>query len=550
MTSAIDPLVPYAVAAQRRALVVAGQQRIRRAARWLLCGPEGSAAWERPALLVLLGMAAVLYLGNLGAAGWGNLPSAAAVQAGTQNWTAFLYGSADAANSITVGSPPAALWVMGLFARVVGLSAAGLLVPQALLGVASVAVLYATVRRGFDAGTALLAGVFFVLAPAAASAFSSTAPDALLVLLGSLAVYFTLRGIETGSPRWVLWAGTMVGFGFLAAGLQALLLLPVLVGVYLVASPRMLRDRCWHLLGALVSGVVAAGWWVAIVELVPQSWRPYIGGSRTNSFLEATFGDGALGRLLGESPAGSTTISGVDLFLLLAVVLLVGWIGRVLLGRTSRGDARRVLLVLGVGGLLVTTVAGTLVGGSLPSSLAIAQAPALAVTLAIGAGLLWQGRDAAWARGTRVRILAGATLMVWLALGAVLLGPGAATIQAIATTGATTATAASRTSAVAAPEVVALLQDTAPRYTWPAATVGSETAALYQLESGQPVMPVGGMFGSDPSPTLEKFIEYVGTGRVHYFIGGEDSSGSIAEWVAANYPAQTVGGVTLYNLGG
>ncbi len=49
--------------------------------------------------------------------------------------------------------------------------------------------------------------------------------------------------------------------------------------------------------GALV---VAAGWWVALVELWPASSRPYIGGSQNNSFLELTFGYNGFGRLSGD----------------------------------------------------------------------------------------------------------------------------------------------------------------------------------------------------------------------------------------------------------
>ena len=32
--------------------------------------------------------------------------------------------------------------------------------------------------------------------------------------------------------------------------------------------------------------IVAAGWWVALVELWPAGSRPYIGGSTNNSILE------------------------------------------------------------------------------------------------------------------------------------------------------------------------------------------------------------------------------------------------------------------------
>ena len=72
---------------------------------------------------------------------------AAAAQAGTQDWKAWLFGSLDAGNAITVDKPPAALWVMGLSGRLFGFNAFTMLLPQALMGVAAVAVLYATVRR-------------------------------------------------------------------------------------------------------------------------------------------------------------------------------------------------------------------------------------------------------------------------------------------------------------------------------------------------------------------------------------------------------------------
>ncbi|WP_020420744.1 glycosyltransferase family 39 protein [Amycolatopsis sp. ATCC 39116] len=106
-------------------------------------------------------------------------------------------------------------------------------------------------------------------------------------------------------------------------------------------------------------------------------------------------------------------------------------------------------------------------------------------------------------------------------------------------------------------EMTALLQADAENYTWVAATVGSNPAASYQLASGFPVMALGGFNGTDPSPTLAQFQQYVADGRIHYFIGvpteinstgGSDSAEEIAEWVAANFTATTVGGTTVYLL--
>ena len=107
-------------------------------------------------------------------------------------------------------------------------------------------------------------------------------------------------------------------------------------------------------------------------------------------------------------------------------------------------------------------------------------------------------------------------------------------------------------------EMVALLQADADDYTWAAATVGSNNASGYQLATGQPVMAIGGFNGTDPSPTLARFQQYVAAGKIHYFIAGGTGGGTrtggsvaaqeIANWVAQNFTATTVGGVTVYDL--
>ena len=101
----------------------------------------------------------------------------------------------------------------------------------------------------------------------------------------------------------------------------------------------------------------------------------------------------------------------------------------------------------------------------------------------------------------------------------------------------------------------------ATSYTWVAAAVGSNTAAGYQLASEQPVMAIGGFNGSDPSPTLAQFQAVRRRRRIHYFIAGGGFGGSAGgpapaaapaarspSWVAANFTATTVDGVTLYDL--
>ena len=124
--------------------------------------------WRRWALAAPLAATAVLYLWNLSASGYGNTFYAAAAQAGSQSWSAWFFGSLDARNFITVDKPPASLWVTGLSVRLFGMNSWAVMAPQALMGVAAVAVLYCAVRRAFpDPNHGVLAGGALAVTPAA-----------------------------------------------------------------------------------------------------------------------------------------------------------------------------------------------------------------------------------------------------------------------------------------------------------------------------------------------------------------------------------------------
>jgi 4-amino-4-deoxy-L-arabinose transferase-like glycosyltransferase len=96
-------------------------------------------------------LAAVLYLYNLSVNGLGNPYYAAAVKSGSVSWKAFFFGSLDPGSFITVDKPPAAFWVQAISVRLFGYSSWSLLVPEALAGVAAVAVTYHLARRALVA---------------------------------------------------------------------------------------------------------------------------------------------------------------------------------------------------------------------------------------------------------------------------------------------------------------------------------------------------------------------------------------------------------------
>ncbi|MEJ2867058.1 glycosyltransferase family 39 protein [Actinomycetospora sp. OC33-EN08] len=414
--------------------------------------------WVRPTFWLLLVATAVTYLWNLGASGWANSFYAAAVQAGTQSWKAWLFGALDAPGLITVDKPPASLWVMALSGRVFGFSSWSLLVPQALMGVASVALVYASCRRWSGPRTALAAAGLLAFMPVAALMFRFDNPDALLVLGMVAAAYATVRAVDAGGTRagtwWLVVAGVLVGFGFLTKQLQVLLVVPGLALVYLLVAATTLRRRIGDLLAASVAIVVSAGWYVALVDLWPASDRPYVGGSTDNSLLQLALGYNGLGRILGNErggggmPGGGTPGGGMPpgaggpggpggpggggfggspspwrmltsefsanaSWLLPAgvVLLVVGlWFAR----RAPRTDRSRALLLLGGAWMVVHTVVFSAMSGIIHPYYTVALAPGVAITAAAGASILWRARASVAARVVLAVVVLGTA--VWSAV--------------------------------------------------------------------------------------------------------------------------------------
>ncbi|MFJ7059579.1 glycosyltransferase family 39 protein [Streptomyces microflavus] len=399
----------------------------------------GGPRWARPALYGLLLAVALAYFFNLSASGYANSFYSAAVQAGSQSWKAFFFGSLDSANAITVDKPPAALWPMALSVRLFGLNSWAVLAPQVLMGVATAAVLNTAVRRRFGPVAGLIAVGVFALTPVAALMFRFNNPDALLALLMTVTVWCVLRALEQGRTKWLLWAGAAVGFAFLTKTLQAFLILPPLAVLYAVCAPVPVRKRLGQLALSTLTMVVAGGWWVAIVELMPASSRPYVGGSQNNSFLELTFGYNGLGRLNGEETGsvggggrgggggggwGETGIGrmfnsevGGQIAWLLPAALILLVAGLWLTRKAGRTDSARAAFLAWGGALVMTAAVFSFMAGIFHQYYTVALAPYIAALVAMGVAVLWEERNAWWPRA----VLAG-TVVVTVVWAYVLLG--------------------------------------------------------------------------------------------------------------------------------
>ncbi|MFF8793065.1 ArnT family glycosyltransferase [Streptomyces globisporus] len=402
-------------------------------------GSGPSPRWARPALYGLLLAVGLAYVYNLSASGYANSFYSAAVQAGSQSWKALFFGSLDSANAITVDKPPAALWPMALSVRLFGLNSWAILAPQVLMALATAAVLNSAVRRRFGPAAGLIAVAVFALTPVAALMFRFNNPDALLALLMTVTVWCVLRALEQGRTRWLLWAGAAVGFAFLTKTLQAFLILPPLAVLYAVCAPVPVRKRIGQLGLSALTMVVAGGWWVAIVELMPASSRPYVGGSQNNSFLELTFGYNGLGRINGEETGSvggggggrgggggwgetgigrmfNTEVGGQIAWLLpAALILLVAglWLTR----KAARTDSARAAFIAWGGALVMTAAVFSFMAGIFHQYYTVALAPYIAALVAMGVTVLWEERGAWWPRAVLAGTVLATVLWAYVLLG-------------------------------------------------------------------------------------------------------------------------------------
>src|SRR3954451_14393685 len=284
--------------------------RVARARRRSLL--DGAAeAWVVPAHIGVLLVAAFVYVFNLSVSGYANTFYAMAAQAASQDWSAWFWGSLDPSNFITVDKPPLATMLMGLSVRIFGLSSWSILLPEALCGVATIAVLYVIVRRTAGPAAATIAALVATLTPAAVLIFRYNNPDALLTLLLVLAAWAFLRSISDGRLRWVILSALFVGLAFNTKFLQAYLVLPAFAIVYAYAAPGSVRRRLIGLAVAAVSVAVFSSWWVLAVQLTPDDLRPYVRGSTDGTAFQLLFGYDGFARILGNSlDGGSAGASG------------------------------------------------------------------------------------------------------------------------------------------------------------------------------------------------------------------------------------------------
>ncbi|MFJ6129062.1 ArnT family glycosyltransferase [Streptomyces griseoviridis] len=426
MTTLAPPPAPAAPEGRHRAVTRPGSRLGR-----LFTGAREDPRWARPALWAVLVLATALYAWNITSL-TGNSFYDAAVYSGTRSWKAFFFGALDAGSFITVDKPPFALWVMGLSARVFGYGNWQLALPMVAVGTGSVALLYRMVKRDFGAAAGVIAALALTLTPITVAIDRDTNPDPVLVFLMLLGAAALMRAVRTGRLLPLVWSGVAIGFAFNTKMMQAYLVLPVFLLVYLWAARLPLGRRVRNLAVATVALLVSSAWWMVVVDLIPASSRPYIGGSTDNTVWDLVIGYNGFGRILGASSSVGSQGNGasfggssglyrmfneimggqISWLIPFAVIALVGAL--VLCGRAPRTDARRAGLLLWGGWFVLHYLTFALAEGTFHPYYVTAMAPGIAALAGAGGVLLHRAlREGSAVRWAWVLPLAVAATTVW-----------------------------------------------------------------------------------------------------------------------------------------
>lgn len=388
---------------------------------------------EKMALPMLLIATGALYLFGAMHNGMANSYYAAAVQAASQNWTEWLFGSLDAANYVSIDKPPLATMIMGLSARLFGFSSFSMLLPSVLAGVGSVWLLYSAVKRQFGFTSAIISAVTLMLTPVAALMFGFNNPDAILTFMLTASGYAFLRSLEGKCPLlWLGLAGLFTGLAFNTKMLQGLMVLPAMVIVYLAFAKPPIVTRFLHLMFAGAITAVSTLWWSVLVWLTPSGNRPWVGSTNDNSIWSLIFGYNGFGRLLGNRggggggtpPGGGMAIVspggmgggapsgghgpggtgfggqtgifrifnndfGPNIAWLLILALASGGLLLWILRKTPRTNRGRAVVIFWILWLIIHIVIFSMTSGVIHPYYVVVMAPAVAALVGIGVPFLW-----------------------------------------------------------------------------------------------------------------------------------------------------------------
>lgn len=532
---------------------------------------------EWAAFAAVLLVAAALRLMRLDDNGVGTAYYAAGVRSMLQGAWLFFYNAFDPAGFISLDKPPIAFWIQTIFAAVLGYSGWSIHLPQALAGIASVALLYRLVRP-LGAPAAIVAALLLAIMPIAVAIDRSNNTDSWLIFFLLLAARIALRGRGLS----LVVAMALLGLAFNTKMLAALVCGPALLAAWLLAGTLDWRQRlAWMTAAAVVLAVVSLSWATAF-DLTPKASRPYAGSSHDNSMLELIVMHNGLERFARSTPAPSPTPAQTTRFVAYdavpvgplrlasaALAMQFAWtLPLAVLGAVFAWRRRRAQVALWSIWALTYGIVYSLAGGIFHAYYLSTLGPPLAalagigcfelwrrgsthLAIGLGAAALWQAyiagaslgwtstwvgfpavallaAVAAWWRAKRPpAVIGGVALLVLPAMWSlsVVFAPGNLTLPSASLPrwlgiddGRGPILSRNWTALTDDPKLQAFLQQHRGNARFLLAAPNALLAAPVIIGTGQPVMAFGGFFGNDPVMSVDAFAKAVERGDVRFVV--------------------------------
>ena len=256
---------------------------------------------EKIGIILVLILSGILNLANLSIENYGNEYYAAGVKSMVLNFKNFFFVSFDPAGFVSIDKPPLGFWIQAISAKIFGFSGWSILLPQALAGIISIALIYYIVKRSFGYAAGIIAAICLAITPVFVAASRNNTIDNLLVLVLLIACVFFSKAAEKGKFKYLIISLIFIGLGFNIKMLEAYMIGPAIYITYLISSAAPLKKRIKHLVIGTVVLIAASLSWATIVDLVPSQNRPFVGSSTNNTVMELIFGHNGLERLSSNS---------------------------------------------------------------------------------------------------------------------------------------------------------------------------------------------------------------------------------------------------------
>jgi 4-amino-4-deoxy-L-arabinose transferase-like glycosyltransferase len=255
---------------------------------------------EQSLLLLITMLSLFLNTLHLNREGYGNLYYAAGIKSMLESWHNFFYLAYDPGGFVSIDKPPLGFWLQALSAKMFGFHGWALILPQVLASVVSVLILYRLVSRVFGANSGLIASLILAVTPISVATARNNTIDSMLVFAVLAAAWMLFKAIEHKEGlRWMIASAIMIGLAFNIKMLEAYLVLPAFILIIILQRRLTKLQKMKQLSIAAVFLVVVSLMWAVIVDLTPTNLRPYVGSTKHNSVLELMLQHNAAGRFNG-----------------------------------------------------------------------------------------------------------------------------------------------------------------------------------------------------------------------------------------------------------